>query len=372
LTLLANHSKLKSSKVRESANILVVSPVYEPFFEKGGMARSVPNLVAALRGIGHKTTVVTPAYQKKPFTPLSFGIIRPVETFWDRLFSRIQRANFIWLSLTITALKLLPKHQVLILNCGFYPANLIIGLWAICKRKRIIFIPRGSGNPERLRHRLIIKRCWVFLENIFLRHSIVIALDGTENVEIYRAKQKTIIPNIFHIDDGVVRLIKNKKDSSIVRISFLGRATEDKGLKKFICLAEVFPHFEFICMTPEATTLKGPSNVRFLVQPTREEVAKYLSICQFNFIWSTGEGLSMALLEGAREGCLPVGRDISVGSIFGKNAIRFKHFEDLLKFFSNNPLDFYDRYAEEVILEASAKCSSTEVEKKLAVYLDGN
>ena len=291
----------------------IVTPVYAPFFDKGGPAKSVPNIVKYTRELGFHTIVHTVEHGTVNRSLNDVNYYK--STAIDRLFNLFTRSKNSFLLLTLGAIKKIGSNDTLILNCGFFLPNLILGLYAVyfLKNDKVFFIPRGSGNPKRLDFNFALKRVFLFLENLYLRKVTLIALSDKENISCYKYKRSVIIPN-------AIKISELKSGERNIDMIFLGRPTHEKGIEIFLKITRDYPEKSFcLIATSQNQYTKKISeliNVKTFINPSQQTIKSILEQSKLFFLQSLGEGLSMALLEAAERGVIPVCNKAALPEIF--------------------------------------------------------
>lgn len=284
-------------------DITIVTPVYAPYYHLGGPAKSVPNLTSLLELQGYHVGVHTPLHGFKPNSQKNVTYYSP--SYLDRFFNLFMRTKHPVMNLTIGVIKQLKREDCVVLNCGFYLPNLFIGLYAIyfLRCQNVIFIPRGSGSEKRRDRNKLLKNIYLVFENLYLRHCTLVKLDSNEQVSCYKSKKLSCVPNIITVQklpdfdrpiDGV----------------FLGRPELEKGVDRFIELARKFPRKKFLIMATHANQYTADTetieNITLLVEPSQDLICRKLEQSKLFYLYSSGEGVSMALLEAVERGVIPL------------------------------------------------------------------
>lgn len=346
--------------------ILVISPAYEPFYHLGGPSKSVPKLVKCLRRNRNKVNVVTANHGSKDFKK-NFGTIYCNSTFLDSFFhSFLIRTKNPFFNCIFIGLKLLKKSDILILNCGFYFPNTILGIVAMIWRKKILFIPRGASGQNRMKRNFYLKKIICSIDNIFLKKSTLVQLSLNEDISIYKPRRILNVPNIIEGNN------ESKQSSKKLQICFLGRPVKDKGFEEFLKLSKQFSHIKFIAIISQEhkKNIAGLNNIDIFVNPDQELIKKILSMSHFNFLWSIGEGLSMSLLEGASVGCLPLINPLANDKVFSGNEYVFSDLNQLSNYINKFNYNEWRSKSETLKKSIRNSCSHDAVYKKLKPFID--
>ncbi len=347
--------------------ILILTPVYEPYFELGGPAKSIKKIVLALIKKGHEVTVLTQEHYPCNYSDFSIYL---KANFIDRALNKLLNftinqyivSNFIFL------IKNVRSYDAIYLNCGFYFNNSVAGILGKILRKKILFSPRGSYSIARANNKKILKKILYLFDYIFWMHnSVVILLSDKERLDyVHNKKNINIIPNIYENNIQFV-----KRENILKKIIFLGRPEENKGWDIFCNIANKYSDkYHFVAIISYEKNIKANFN-EIYINPPQEKISMKLIESDYIFMFSDGEGMSMSILEACYYKVIPIVNNNSVFSEIMEGCILVNNLDEIEDCFENlhsvNVCQISRAHIHKSILEY---CSSISVSNKFERLLN--
>lgn len=209
-------------------NIFISCHLYYPA-KLGGPANTLYWLANALAKSGHNVSVVTThdnVDQSMPYD--QWMILNDVRVFYSRTHGIIN-STFIRQSK-----REINRADIVILNSFCFVPESILCQYALSKRKKIIWSPRGEFSPNAINKNLKKRLYFKLMRLLFKKNINVHVTSNDELNDTKRILGDTIniiqIPNLMHLP----KLMEAHKDS-IDYLLFLGRIAPIKALDKVIC-----------------------------------------------------------------------------------------------------------------------------------------
>jgi glycosyltransferase involved in cell wall biosynthesis len=219
------------------------------------------------------------------------------------------------LKLLVVSLLHVPKNEIVHLSSLFYPPSLVIAIYALLFRKKVVWSPSGELSDFALSHKKFRKKIWIIIIKIFKKHFLFHATSEFEKQDILKkigSVKNIMIPILFELP---VPITTPKKK----QLLYLGRMNPIKAIENLIeglSLSALFKNSEYtMLITGSKDNLPYYQKIQTLIlqyqltdkvffKDSVEDPAKSILIAEswFSFLVSHSENFGVVVIESLAQG----------------------------------------------------------------------